>query len=57
MYILNYFLNFFNYDETMNQDYAAYVIQQAYRKHLIKKYFKYVKQHSQKSSSSGWFFY
>ena len=48
---------------TMSPDYAAFIIQKAYRKHLIQKYFKHMKhcapsqnisqmQHQEKK---GWF--
>jgi hypothetical protein len=40
--------NFFDYIDpiqcyTMSPDYAAHIIQRAYRKHLIRKYFKHLK--------------
>lgn len=48
---------------TMSPNYAAYVIQHAYRKHLIKKYFKHLKycvpftkSNEQIKINSSWFF-
>jgi hypothetical protein len=56
MYILNHIFDFFTlYEYSMTPNHAAYIIQQAYRKHLIRKYFKILKQ--QTKTSSKWFFY
>lgn len=42
----------------MSPDYAAYVIQHAYRKHLIRKYFNHLKHCTPNDKSkikTGWF--
>lgn len=63
--------NLFDYIDpiqgTMNKDYAAFVIQRAYRKHLIRKYFNHLKYcmpmsstqastQTTKEKSKGWFY-
>lgn len=42
---------------TMSPDYAAHIIQRAFRKHLIRKYFKHMKHCSPQESKikKGWF--
>ena len=58
--------NFFDYIDpltpyTMSPDYAAFIIQKAYRKHLVRKYFKHLKHCTPSDSKiktqikKGWF--
>ncbi len=65
MNFLNSFNNaidkFFDYIDSynaMSPDYAAFVIQTAYRRHLVRKYFKLLKHcppEPESNISSGWF--
>lgn len=53
--------NFLDYllpiDNTMSPECAAYIIQLAYRKHLIRKYFKSLKkQTAPYEHKTGWFY-